>query len=186
LEGIPPAPRGTPQVEVTFDIDANGILNVTALDKATGKEQTVKVTASTNLSKDEIDRKVREAQQHETDDKRQRELIQARNTADNMVYQTEKALRELGSKVPESDKQNIESKLIQLRETMKGNDINRLTSLTNDVQNAFYALSQQLYASQSSGQPGNDNSSGSSPNNGRKPRDPDSEGEVMEGEFREV
>src|SRR5512137_1639257 len=90
LEGIPHAQRGTPQIEVTFDIDANGILNVTAHDKATGKEQKVTVTASTNLSKSEIDRKVREAREHEAEDKRQRELIEARNTADNLAYQTEK------------------------------------------------------------------------------------------------
>ena len=123
LEGIPPAPRGTPQIEVTFDIDANGILNVTAHDKATGKEQKVTVTASTNLSKDEIERKVREAREHEAEDKRQRELIQARNTADSLVYQTEKTLRELQDKVPASDRQNIEAKLNQLREAMKGNDV---------------------------------------------------------------
>ncbi len=186
LEGIPSSPRGTPQIEVTFDIDANGILNVAAQDKATGKEQKVTVTASTNLSKDEIERKVHEAQQHEAEDRRQRELIQARNNADNMVYQTEKALRELQEKVPASDRQNIEAKLNQLREAMKGNDANRITSLTGDVQNAFYALSQQLYASQASGQRGNGNNGGSSSgSSGQKPRS-DGEGEVLEGEFREM
>ncbi len=187
LEGIPPAPRGTPQVEVTFDIDANGILNVTAHDQATGKEQKVTVTASTNLSKDEIDRKVREAQAHEAEDRRQRDLINARNSADNLVYQTEKALRELQDKVPSSDRQNIESRLSQLREAMKGNDIARITSLTNDVQNAFYALSQQLYAGQASAQHGNGNSgNGSSGSNGQKRRGPDGEGEVVEGEFHDM
>jgi molecular chaperone DnaK len=187
LEGIPPAPRGTPQVEVTFDIDANGILNVTAQDKATGKEQKITVTASTNLSKDEIDRKVREARDHEAEDKRQRELIQARNNADSLIYQTEKTMRELQDKVPASDRQNIEAKLNQLREAMKGNDTNQITSLANEVQNAFYALSQQLYAAQDSGQPGNGNSgSSSSGNNGQKPGNPDDEGEVLEGDFREM
>jgi molecular chaperone DnaK len=187
LDGIPSAMRGTPQIEVTFDIDANGILNVTAHDKATGKEQKVTVTASTNLSKDEIERKVREARDHEADDKRQRELIQARNTADSLVYQTEKTLRDLQGKVPASDRQNIEIKLNQLREAMKGNDSNQINNLTSEVQNAFYALSQQLYAAQTSGQPGNGNSTGpSSGGNGRKPRNPDDEGEVLEGEFREM
>ncbi|NJD60015.1 MAG: molecular chaperone DnaK, partial [Anaerolineae bacterium] len=187
LEGIPPAPRGTPQVEVTFDIDANGILNVTAHDKATGKEQTVKVTASTNLSKDEIERKVREAREHESDDRHQRELIQARNTADGLLYQTEKALRELKDKVPASDRQNIDSKLNQLREAMKGNDLSRISQLTTDVQNAFYALSQQLYASQSTPQPGNGNGSDAAPGgNGQKPGNRDGEGEVLEGEFKEI
>jgi molecular chaperone DnaK len=187
LEGIPPAPRGTPQVEVTFDIDANGILNVAAQDKATGKEQKITVTASTNLSKDEIDRKVHEAREHEAEDKRQRDLIQARNTADSLIYQTEKTMRELQDKVPAADRQNIEAKLNQLREAMKGNDTNRIATLTNEVQNAFYALSQQLYASQESGQSGNGKSEGSSTdNNDRKPGNPNDEGEVLEGEFREM
>jgi molecular chaperone DnaK len=187
LEGIPPTIRGTAQIEVTFDIDANGILNVTAHDKATGREQIVTITASTNLSKNEIDRKVREAREHEADDKRQRELIQARNTADSLVYQTEKTMKELQDKVPASDRQNVESKLSQLREAMKGNDINRISNLTNDLQNAFYALSQQLYATQSSAQPSNDNSDSPSSNgNGHKPRNPDDEGEILEGEYREM
>jgi len=187
LEGIPPSPRGVAQVEVTFDIDANGILNVTAHDKATGKEQKVTITASTNLSKDEIDRKVREAREHEADDRRQRELIQVRNTADSMVYQTEKTLHELQGKVPASDRQNVETKLAQLRDAMKGSDTSRITSLTNELQNAFYALSQQLYATQSSGQPENGGSVGPQPgDNGHKPRNPEDEGEILEGEFREM
>jgi molecular chaperone DnaK len=187
LEGIPPTMRGSPQIEVTFDIDANGILNVTAQDKATGREQKVTVTASTNLDKGEIERKVREARDHEAEDRRQRELIQARNTADSLVYQTEKALRELQDKVPSSDRQNIEAKVNQLREAMKGNDTNQINSLTNEVQNAFYALSQQLYAAQGSGKPNTGNSTGpSSGGNGRKPNKPDDEGEILEGEFREM
>jgi molecular chaperone DnaK len=187
LEGIPPTSRGTAQIEVTFDIDANGILNVTAHDKATGHEQKVTITASTNLSKDEIDRKVREAREHEADDRHQRELIQARNTADGLVYQTEKTLRELQEKVPASDRQNIESKLNQLREAIKGSDINRINNLTSEVQNAFYALSQQLSAAQNSGAPGNgDFSAPSSGGNGHKPRKPDDEGEILEGEYREM
>jgi molecular chaperone DnaK len=187
LEGIPPAPRGTPQIEVTFDIDANGILNVTAHDKATGKEQTVKVTASTNLNKDEIERKVREAREHEADDRRQRELIQARNSADGLAYQTEKALRELQEKVPTSDRQNIEAKLSQLREAIKDSDISLINKLSSDVQNAFYALSQQLYATQSPQQPGNGSHTESGHNgNGQKPGHRNDEGEVVEGEFRDL
>jgi molecular chaperone DnaK len=187
LEGIPPAMRGTPQIEVTFDIDANGILNVTAHDKATGKEQKIAVTASTNLSKDEIERKVREARDHEAEDKRLREVIQARNNADGLIYQTEKAIRDLQDKVPASDRQNIEGKINQLREAMKGNDIKKINDLTSEVQNAFYALSQQLYATQSSAQPGNGNSpDSSSGTNGHKPGNRDGEGEVVEGEFRDM
>ena len=187
LEGIPPTQRGLAQIEVTFDIDANGILNVTAHDKATGKEQKVTITASTNLSKEEIERKVREGREHDAEDKRQRELIQARNTADNMVYQTEKTLRELEDKVPSPDRLNIEAKLSQLREAMKSSDIYLINNLTTEVQNAFYALSQQLYASQSKGQPANGKSEGSPLNgNGHKTRNPDNEGEILEGEFREM
>jgi molecular chaperone DnaK len=187
LEGIPPAPRGTPQIEVTFDIDANGILNVTAHDKATGKEQAVKVTASTNLSKDEIERKVREAREHDAEDRRLRELIQARNTADSLIYQTEKALRELQGKVPSADQQNIETKISQLREVMKGNDITQINQLSSELQNAFYALSQQLYAAQGTPQPGNGNrANGGSGGNGQKPGNRDDEGEVVEGEYRDM
>ena len=187
LEGIPPTMRGTPQIEVTFDIDANGIINVTAHDKATGREQKVTVTASTNLNKDEIERKVRESREHEVDDRRQRELILARNTADGLVYQTEKTMLELKEKVPASDRQNIEVKINQLREAVKGIDINQITSLTNDLQNAFYALSQQLYAAQESGQTNNPRSTGpTSSGNGHVPNKPEDEGEVLEGEFREM
>jgi molecular chaperone DnaK len=187
LEGIPPAMRGTPQIEVTFDIDANGILNVTAHDKATGREQKVAITASTNLNKDEIELKVHEAREHEAEDRRQRELIRSRNTADSLLYQTDKALRELQDKVPASDRTNIELKMSQLREAIKGNDTNQITSLTNEVQNAFYALSQQLYAAQGSGQPGNGSAAGpSNGGNGSNPNHPDDEGEILEGEFRET
>jgi molecular chaperone DnaK len=187
LEGIPPTMRGTPQIEVTFDIDANGILNVTAHDKTTGREQKVTVTASTNLNKDQIEKKVREARDHEADDKRQRELILARNTADSLIYQTEKTMRDLQSRIPPTDRQNIETKLNLLRDAMKGNNINQISSLTTDVQNAFYALSQQLYAAQESTQPGNLSSSGpSSGGNGHHPKKPDDEGEILEGEFREM
>jgi molecular chaperone DnaK len=147
----------------------------------------VTITASTNLSKDEIERKIREGREHEAEDKRQRELIQARNTADSLVYQTEKTLHELQDKVPTADRQNVEMKLNQLRDAMKGNDTHQINSLTSDIQNAFYALSQQLYAAQTSDQPGNGKSAGTSSNgNGHKPRNPDDEGEILEGEFREM
>ena len=180
LEGIPTAPRGLPQVEVTFDIDANGILNVMAHDKATGNEQKVTITASTNLSKAEIDLKVRQAREHEAEDKRQRELIETRNSADNLAYQTEKTLRELGNRLPASDRENIEQKLSLLRETLKSNDTSRIAQQSADLQNAFHALSQQLYAKQSQDAASSaqgQNNSGSIPN---------PEGEVLEGEFREV
>jgi molecular chaperone DnaK len=146
LDGIPPAPRGVPQIEVTFDIDANGILNVTARDKATGREQKVTVTASTNLSKEEIERKIEEAKRYEAEDRRRRELVDARNNADSLLYQTEKALRELGEKVPASERGNIESKMNDLRQAMQSDDLNRIKKASEELQNVFYALSQQLYA----------------------------------------
>jgi len=177
LDGIPPAPRGIPQIEVTFDIDANGILNVTAKDKATGKEQKVTITASTNLSKEEIERKVQEARQHEAEDRKRRELIEARNTADNLAYQTEKTLRELGDKVPASEKSNIESKINDLKQAAQGDDTARIKRLTEEVQQAFHALSQQLYA-QGQPQPGASSAGPSTP--------PPSDGDVIDGEVREA
>jgi molecular chaperone DnaK len=174
LDGIPPAPRGMPQVEVTFDIDANGILNVTAKDKATGKEQKVTITASTNLNKGDIDRMVQEARQHEAEDKKRRELIDARNTADNLVYQTEKALRDLGDKVSGTDAQDIQSKIDELKSAAQGDDINRIRQTSENVQQAFHALSQQLY---SQGQPQPETPGGPSPR-------PDGD-DVIEGEVKE-
>jgi len=146
LEGIPPAPRGIPQIEVTFDIDANGILNVTARDKATGKEQSVTITASTNLSESDVERMVKEAKKHEAEDRRRRELADARNTADTLAYQAEKSLRELGDKVPAQDREQIQNKIDALKKAMEGEDIQEIKRLTEEVQQASYALSQQLYA----------------------------------------
>lgn len=180
LEGIPPAPRGVPQIEVTFDIDANGILNVSARDKATGKEQKVTITASTNLSKDEIERMIQQAREHEAEDRRRRELAEARNTGDSLAYQTEKTLRELGDKVPASERQNIEAKLEELREAIKGEDTAKIKRLTDEVQNAFHAISQQLYAQQQAGAAGAGSTNGSGGKGGPE------EGEVVEGEFREA
>jgi molecular chaperone DnaK len=181
LEGIPPASRGLPQVEVTFDIDANGILNVTARDKATGKEQKVTITASTNLNKDEIERMVGEARNHESEDRKRRELIEVRNTADSLAYQTEKTLRELGDKVPSNEQQNIQRKIDELREAIKGDDMPRIKRLSDDLQNAFHAISQQLYAQQAqAGSQGGNGHGQARPDNGPE------EGEVVEGEFREA
>ena len=177
LEGIPPAPRGIPQVEVTFDIDSNGIINVTAQDKATGKEQNVTITASTNLSQSEIDNMVQDARKHENEDRKRRELIEARNNADNSAYQTEKTLNDLGEKIFADERQNIEAKISELRESIKGDDINSIRRQTEDLQNAFHAISQQMYAQQQQeAAPGS---------NGHEPQD-EGEDEVVEGEFREV
>jgi molecular chaperone DnaK len=175
LDGIPPAPRGIPQVEVTFDIDANGILHVTAKDKASGKEQKVTITASTNLNKSDIDRMVQEARSHESEDRKRRELIDAKNTADSLVYQTEKALRDLGDKVPAAERSTIEGKISDLKSAAQTDDINRIKQTSESVQQAFHALSQQLYAQ---GQPQPETPGGpSAPNN--------SGDDVIEGEVKE-
>ena len=181
LEGIPPAPRGLPQIEVTFDIDANGILNVAARDKATGKEQKVTITASTNLNKEEIERMVRQAREHETEDRQRRELIEARNNADSLAYQTEKTLRELGDKVPGNERQNIQEKIDQLRAAAQSDDIQRIRRLSEDLQNAFHAISQQMYAQQAA-TAGAGPTPHNTPENG--PRSDD--GDVIEGEYREA
>jgi molecular chaperone DnaK len=180
LEGIPPAPRGMPQVEVTFDIDSNGIINVTAQDKATGKEQNVTITASTNLSQSEIDNMVSDARDHESEDRKRRDLIEVRNNADSLAYQTEKTLHDLGDKVPAEERKNIEAKISELRETIQSDNIDSIRQQTEDLQNAFHAISQQMYAQQQQqAEPGS---------NGHGPHSHDDEGEdeVVEGEFREV
>jgi molecular chaperone DnaK len=176
LDGIPPAPRGMPQIEVTFDIDANGILNVAARDKATGKEQKVTITASTNLSKEDIGRMVDEAKKHASEDQKLRELAEARNMGDNMAYQAEKALRELGDKVPANDRQQIEDKIKSLREAIKGEDLSHIKRLTEELQQASYALSQQLYAQQQAQGQAEGPTGGSG----------GGEEDVVEGEFREA
>jgi len=179
LEGIMPAPRGLPQIEVTFDIDANGILNVTARDKATSREQKITITASTNLNKSEIERMVQAARQHESEDRLRKEQVEARNTADSLAYQTEKTLNELGDKVPATERQNIQGKINTLRENLKSDDIAQIKRLSEDLQNAFHSLSQQLYAQQAGPQAGGNGNGHRPQNNDRNP-----EGEVVEGEFR--
>jgi molecular chaperone DnaK len=182
LDGIPPAPRGIPQVEVTFDIDANGILNVTARDKATGKEQKITVTASTNLNKDDIARKVEEAKKYEAEDKKRREIIDARNSADSLIYQTEKALRDLGEKVPSEERGKIEGKISDLKQATQSDDLNRIKKATDELQNVFYALSQQMYAQQGQTPP----PGGQQPGETQTPPSNGPEGDVIDGEVRDA
>ncbi|HSR32197.1 MAG TPA: Hsp70 family protein, partial [Anaerolineae bacterium] len=183
LEGIPPAPRGIPQIEVAFDIDANGILNVTALDKATGKEQKITITASTNLNKDEVERKVQEARRHEAEDRQHRDLIEARNTADQSIYQTEKVLRELDGQVPASDRATIEQTIEDLRRIKDGEDAAQIRRLTEQLQQASYAIGQQMYAKEQAGaqQTGSDYGPGQAPYDNEPAGD-----DFVDGEFREV
>ncbi|MBM3152139.1 MAG: molecular chaperone DnaK [Chloroflexi bacterium] len=186
LDGIPPAPRGIPQVEVTFDIDANGILNVTARDKATGKEQKVTITASTNLNKSDIDKMVQEARKNEGEDKKRRELIEARNLADNLAYQTEKALKELGDKAPASERSNIETKVGELRQAAQGEDLNQIKKLTDELQNAFHALSQQLYSQGQTPPQGGAQGFGEAQPDTGPGTSPGKDGDVIDGEVRDV
>ena len=145
LEGIPPAPRGIPQVEVTFDIDANGILNVTAQDKATSKEQKITITASTNLSQTEVERMVRESQDHAGEDSKRKERVEARNQADHLVYQAEKTLNELGAKVDGSVRADIEGKINDVKSAMESDDLNRIKTTTNALQQALMQIGQAAY-----------------------------------------
>ena len=153
LDGIAPARRGVPQIEVTFDIDANGIVNVSAKDLGTSKEQHITITSSTNMSKDDIDKAVREAEQFAAEDKKQREAADIRNQADQMVFQTEKTLEDMGDKIPASDRNSVESALNHLKETQKGSDVEAIKAATEELTKAFYAVSEKLYQ-QNGGQAG--------------------------------
>ena len=182
LDGIPAAPRGVPQIEVTFDIDANGIVHVSAKDLGSGKEQSITITASTNMSKEDIEKSVREAEQFAAEDKKRREEVDVRNGADQMVFQTEKTLAELGDKVDASKKAEVEAKLSELKEALKGTDVEAIKAKQEEVQKAFYAISEELYrnaqGSGAAGAPGAD--AGNAGNTG-KPDDG-----VVDADFKEV
>ncbi|PSB50536.1 molecular chaperone DnaK [filamentous cyanobacterium Phorm 6] len=145
LDGVPPAPRGVPQIEVTFDIDANGILNVAAKDKGTGKEQSISITGASTLPSNEVDRMVREAESNATADKERREKIDRKNQGDSLAYQIEKQLAELGDKVPADDKTKVEGLIKDLREAIESEDDDRIKTMTTELQQAFYAVSSSLY-----------------------------------------
>ena len=148
LDGIAPAPRGIPQIEVTFDIDANGIVNVSAKDLGTGKEQHISITASTNMSKDDIDKAVKEAEQFAAEDKKRKEDVDARNEADQMVYQIEKSMTDFGDKVTEDDKSKVQPKLDALKEALKGTDIEAIKTAKDELQKAFYEVAGKIYQAQ--------------------------------------
>ena len=148
LDGIAPAPRGIPQIEVTFDIDANGIVNVSAKDLGTGKEQHISISASTNMSKDDIDKAVKEAEAFAAEDKKKKEEVEARNAADQMVYQTEKSMNEFGDKVTQADKDSVNPKLDALKEALKGTDVEAIKKAQEELQTAFYAVAERIYKEQ--------------------------------------
>ena len=162
LDGIPAAPRGVPQIEVTFDIDANGIVNVTAQDKGTGKEQHITITSSTNMSKEDIDKAVKDAEKYAEEDKKFREAVDTKNNAENLIFQSEKALGELGDKVSESEKSEVQAEIDKLKETVKSGDTDAIKAGTEELQKKFYALSEKLYA-QSGAAQGNPGDAGFNP-----------------------
>jgi molecular chaperone DnaK len=153
LDGIAPAPRGVPQIEVIFDIDANGIVHVTAKDRATGKENKITITASSGLSKDDIDKAVKEAQSHEAEDKARRDEIEARNKADSVAYQVEKSLKDLGDKVPAGTRTDIEAKVKAVRDALAGTDAEKVKSTTDELISASHKMAEEAYKS-TGGAPG--------------------------------
>lgn len=162
LDGIPPAPRGVPQIEVTFDIDANGILNVTAKDKGTGKEQSISITGASTLDKSDVERMVRDAEQNASTDKDRREKIERKNQADSLSYQAEKQLQELGDKVPEADKTKVEGLVKDLRDAVSKEDDEQIKKLTPELQQALFAVGSNLYQQAGAGAPGTEPADGGS------------------------
>ncbi|MBQ2999204.1 MAG: Hsp70 family protein, partial [Clostridia bacterium] len=152
LDGIPAAPRGIPQIEVTFDIDANGIVNVTAMDKGTGREQHITITSSTNMSQDEIDKAVKDAEMFAEEDKKQKETVEVKNRADSLVFQSEKTMSEVGDKVPAEDKDAVNAAIEKLKATIATGDTEAIKADTEALEKAFYALSEKLYAQQGGAQ----------------------------------
>ena len=178
LEGIAPAPRGVPQIEVTFDIDANGILNVTARDKATGREQKITITASSGLSKDEVERMVREAELHAQEDRQRREEIETRNRADSLAYQAERTLQNVGDRIPVSLRSEVEDKVKAVRDALTGSDLTRVRSTADDLERTMQRIGQEVYR-----QPGATAGDGAS---GGDRTTSSGEPGTVEGEYREV
>jgi molecular chaperone DnaK len=189
LDGIPAAPRGIPQIEVTFDIDANGILDVRAKDRATSREQQVRITASSMLSKDDVDKMVRDAQEHAEEDRNRREEVETRNQADALAFQAERQLRDLGDKVSSEDKADVENKVTALREALKGNDLEAVKSRSSELAESLQRVGTAAYQASSAG--GASDGTGPEAGNGASSEDGTAEGsadaeEAVEGEFKEV
>ena len=194
LDGIPPAPRGIPQIEVTFDIDANGILDVKAKDRATSKEQQVRITASSMLDKSAVDQMVRDAQEHAEEDRVRREEVETRNQAEALSFQAERALKDLGDKVSSEDKLEVENKIESLREALKGSDMDAVKTGMTSLAESLQRVSTAAYQASSAGESGNGTSDGTGPGADGGP-DGGADGaagegaadeETVEGEFKEV
>jgi molecular chaperone DnaK len=188
LDGIPPAPRGVPQIEVTFDIDANGILDVRAKDRATSKEQQVRITASSMLSKDDVDKMVREASEHADEDRQRREEVETRNQAEQLTYQAERTVKDLGDKVSSEDKAAIDNQVSSLREALKGSDISAITTGASALAETLNRVSTAAYqASAAEAGPDGTNGAGGEPGEGEAEGAGEPAGEeTVEGEFKEV
>lgn len=180
LTGLPPAPRGVPQIEVTFDIDANGIVHVSAKDLGTGKEQSIRITASSGLSKEEIDKMVHDAEAHADEDKKKREAIEARNHADSMVYSTEKSLKEYGDKIDAVEKGNIENKLAELKKIMESEDAEAIKKATDELAQAAHKLAEAMYAQK----PGDE--AGAAPDSEQPGASSDKDEKVVDADFEEI
>ena len=182
LDGIPPAPRGVPQIEVTFDIDVNGILNVSAKDLGSGKEQKISITGSSGLSKDEVDRMQREGEAHAEEDRKARENAEVRNNADNLAYQCEKQLKDLGDKIPADKKGDVEKAVEKVRETLKGSDVEAIKTAYTDLQNQFQGISEDLYKNAGATAEGGGEDCAAAGATAKK----DSKGDVVDAEFEVV
>jgi molecular chaperone DnaK len=183
LDGIPAAPRGVPQIEVTFDINANGILEVTAQDKATGRSQNITITASSGLSEDEVDKMRREAESNAEADRQRKELIEAKNHADNMVYTSEKTLKDLGDKVPEDMKQKVEDAAAKVREVKDGDDLDAIKSATDGLTEVLQKLGEAAYQQQA---PAEDAGAAEGAADDKTADDGDDNEDVVDGEFKQV
>ncbi|MBI1735196.1 MAG: Hsp70 family protein, partial [Candidatus Rokubacteria bacterium] len=185
LGGIPPAPRGMPQIEVTFDVDANSILNVTARDKATGKQQNITITAASTLTKDEVDRMVKDADAHAAEDARRKQEIEARNQTDSLVYSTERTLTEHGAKLSESDRKAVDDALAEAREALKGEDVDRMKQAHDNLQRASHKLAEVMYReAQAQGAGPDGQGAPGAPKSG--PAGGPKEGEVVDAEFEDL
>jgi molecular chaperone DnaK len=182
LDGIAPAPRGVPQVEVTFDIDANGILNVRAKDLGTGKEQKVTITASTTLNKDEVQRMVKDAESHAEEDRKHREEVEARNQADSLVYQAEKVLQENADKIDASVRSEVESKIEPVKQAIKDNDVERMRSTSQELATAMQKIGEAVYRQAQGAGAGAQSATGTEGAGSGKPAD----GDVVDADFKEV
>jgi molecular chaperone DnaK len=199
LDGIPPAPRGVPQIEVTFDIDANGILDVKAKDRATSKEQQVRITASSMLSKDDVDKMVREASDHADEDRKRREEVEVRNQAEQLTYQAERTIKDLGDKVSSEDKATVESQVSSLRDALKGSEIDAINAGAAALAETLQRVSTAAYQASAAEAGTNGSADGAGPESGDGTGDTgsgepagaragggSSDGDTVEGEFKEV